>query len=111
MMERYHRTLTQMLGKVVSESQRHWDLHVSAAAAAYGASEHVVTGFTPNFMMLGRKVPALVNIILGAPASEEEFWTSLSPMHSRDTGRHTLLLRRISVRKRVGGRMSTTVKL
>ena len=54
MVEWYHRTLNQMLGKVVGETQRDWDLHVPAAAAACRASEHVVTGFTPNFMMLGR---------------------------------------------------------
>ena len=76
MVERNHRTLKQMLGKVVSETQRDWDLHVPAAAAAYRASEHVVTGFTPNFMMLGREVRAPVDFILGAPAGAEEFWTS-----------------------------------
>ena len=77
MVERYHRTLNQMLGKVVGETRRDWDLHVAAAAAAYRASEHVVTGFKPNFMMLGREVRAPVDIVLGAPAGEEEFWTSL----------------------------------
>ena len=46
MVKRYHRTLNQMLGKVVGETKRDWDLHVPAAAAAYRASEHVVTGFT-----------------------------------------------------------------
>ena len=75
MMERYHRTLNQILGKVVGETRRDWDLHVQAAAA-YRASEHVVTEFTPNFLMLGREVRAPVDIVLGAPAGEEEFWTS-----------------------------------
>ena len=73
MVEWYHRTLSQMLGKVVGETQRDWDLHVPAAAAAYRASEHVETGFAPNFMMLGREVRAPVDIVLGAPAGEEEF--------------------------------------
>ena len=76
MVERYHRTLNQMLGKIVSETQRDCDLHVPAAAAAYIASEHVVTGFTPNFIMLGREVRAPVDIILGAPAGEEGLWTN-----------------------------------
>ena len=57
-----------MLGKIVSETQRDWDLHVPAAAAAYRASEDVVTGFTPNFFMLGREVRAPMDIILEAPA-------------------------------------------
>ena len=75
MVEWYHRTLIQTLWKVVGETQRDWDLHVPAAAA-YRASEHVVTGFAPNFMMLGRDVRAPVDIVLGAPAGEEEFLTS-----------------------------------
>ena len=56
MVVRYHRTLNKMLGKVVGETERDWDLNVPEAAAAYIASEHLVTGFTPNFMMLGREV-------------------------------------------------------
>ena len=72
----YHRTLKQMLGKVVSETQRDWDVHVPAEAADYRASEHVVIGFTPNFMMLDSEVRALVDIIFGAPAGEEQCWTS-----------------------------------
>ena len=55
MVERYHWTLNQMMGKVVSDTPRDWDLHMPAAAAAYRASKHVVTGFAPNFMMLGRE--------------------------------------------------------
>ena len=76
MVERYHRTLNQMLGNFGGETQRDWDLHVLAASAAHRASEHVVTGFTPNFMMLNREVRAPVDIVLGTPAGEEEFWTS-----------------------------------
>ena len=65
-----------MLGKIVSDIQRDWDLHVPAAAATYRASEHVVEGLTPNFMMLRMELRALVDIILAAPAGEEGLWTS-----------------------------------
>ena len=84
MVERYHRTLNQMLGKVVGETHRDWDLHLPAAAA-YSASEHVVSGFTSNFMMLGREVRASVDIVLGAPAGEEEFRTSSHEYRQRPT--------------------------
>ena len=76
-----------MLGKVVGETQRNWDLHVPAAAAAYRASEHVVTGFMPNFMMICRDIRAPMDIAFEAPAGEEEFWTartSSSPTPNRD---------------------------
>ena len=44
MFARYHHTLNQMLGKVVGETQRDWDMHVPASAAAYREFEHVVAG-------------------------------------------------------------------
>ena len=62
-----------MLRKGVSETQRDLDLHVPAASADYRASEHVVTGFTPNIIMLGREVQAPVDLILGGPAAESVF--------------------------------------
>ena len=71
MVERYHRTLNHLQGKVFGDTLRDWHLHVSAAAAAYRASEHVVIGFTPNFMMLGREIRAPLDIVLGAPAGDE----------------------------------------
>ena len=63
MLERFHRTLNQMTGKVVSAGQRDWDEYVQPVTAAYCASEHVVTGFSPNFLMLFREVHA--PIVLG----------------------------------------------
>ena len=112
MVERYHRTLNQMLGKVVSDTQRDWDLHVPAAAAAYRASKHVVTGFTQKFMMLRRESRAPVDMGLGAPASEGRFRsvpTSLSLTHSRYIGKPMLLLGRACVCKQNDGKTSMIV--
>jgi len=38
-LERVHRTLNTMLGKIVSENQRDWDTHVPYILAAYNATE------------------------------------------------------------------------
>ena len=65
MAEWYHVTLNQVMGKVVSDTQREWNLHAPAAAAAYRASKHVVTWFTPNFMMLVSEVRAPVDLVIG----------------------------------------------
>ena len=35
MLERFHRTLNQLIGKVVSEGQRDWDEYVQPVMAAY----------------------------------------------------------------------------
>jgi hypothetical protein len=40
MIERFHRTLNSILGKVVADNQRDWDLHVPYALTAYRATIH-----------------------------------------------------------------------
>ena len=62
--ERFHRTLNSMLAKVISESQRDWDLHVPAVLAAYRASRHESTGFSPNFLLFGRENRAPIDLLL-----------------------------------------------
>jgi len=43
-----------MLGKIVSKQQRDWDNHVAYLLAAYNATEHSATGYTPNMLVYGR---------------------------------------------------------
>ena len=52
--ERLHRTLNAMFGRVVDDSQRDWNVRVSAVMAAYRATIHGATGYSPNYMMFGR---------------------------------------------------------
>jgi len=47
-LERIHRTLNTMLGKIVCKQQRDWDTHIAYVLAAYNATEHSATGYTPN---------------------------------------------------------------
>jgi len=54
-LERVHRTLNTMLGKIVGENQRDWDTHVAYVLAAYNATEHSATGYTPNMLVYGRE--------------------------------------------------------
>jgi len=54
--ERFHRTLNTMLGKVMSDLQRDWDDRLPAVMAAYRASPHDATGYSPNRLFLGREV-------------------------------------------------------
>ena len=74
MLKRFYRTLNQ----VVSEGQRDWDEYVQPVMAAYRASEHVVTGFLPNFFILGREVRAMIDLVLGRAIEEADYWDSTS---------------------------------
>ena len=42
------------MAKVVAENQKNWSEVLDLAVAAYNASPHQSTGFTPNFLMFGR---------------------------------------------------------
>ena len=65
--DRLHRTLNSILGKTVSAHQKDWDLRLSSAMAAYRASRHDATGYSPNMLMMGREVRMPVDIMYGSP--------------------------------------------
>src|SRR5664279_6610599 len=70
--ERFHRTLNSMLGKVVSENQRDWDKRLPLVLAAYRASPHSSTGYTPNRLFLGREVCMPLDLIMNVREEKEE---------------------------------------
>ena len=63
--ERFHRTLNGMLGKVIHNSQKDWDERLPFVLAAYRATRHESTDFTPNFLTFGRENRAPVDLVLG----------------------------------------------
>lgn len=64
MVERFHRTLNMLIGKVVTDRQKDWDLHVPYVMAAYRSTEHEATKRTPNFLFLGRENHTPLDLIL-----------------------------------------------
>mgnify|MGYP003389980841 FL=1 len=74
--ERFHKTLNSMVGKVASENQRDWDEYLPMVMAAYRASPHEATGLTPNRLILGRETAMPVDIALGRPEEEKVEFTS-----------------------------------
>ena len=55
---------------MVSETQRDWEERLPAVMAAYRASRHEATGFTPNKLFLGREVHMPIDLVMGLPAEE-----------------------------------------
>jgi transposase InsO family protein len=68
--ERFHRTLNSMLGKIVNETQRDWDDRLPAVMAAYRASPHTSTGFSPNRLFLGRETRMPLDLVMGVPTED-----------------------------------------
>ena len=74
--ERFHRTLNAMIGKVVANTQRNWDECLPTVMAAYRASKHESTGSSPNLLMLGRENLTTLDMAYGVPEEEQEHYES-----------------------------------
>jgi transposase InsO family protein len=72
MVERFHRTLNSMLGKMVNENQRNWDEQLPLVLAAYRASQHKSTGYSPNKLFLGHETRMPLDLIMGVPSVNPE---------------------------------------
>ena len=70
--ERFHRTLNSMLGKVVETNQRNWDECLPSVMAACRAARHDSTGFSPNRLVFNRENRMPIDIVLGDITEEME---------------------------------------
>jgi hypothetical protein len=67
--ERFNRTLVRMIKAYLRGEQTKWDDNLGCLAAAYRATPHETTGFSPNLLMLGREVRLPSEIMFGSGKS------------------------------------------
>ena len=67
MVERFNRTLEEMLSAFVNDHQNDWDTYLPFLTMAYRSSKHESTKYSPNRLMLGREVNLPVDLIYGLP--------------------------------------------
>ena len=72
MVERFNRTLLNMLGTLQDNQKADWKSHLSTLTHAYNAATHDSTGFSPFYLMFGRHPRLAVNAFLGIPQSKEQ---------------------------------------
>jgi hypothetical protein len=72
MVERYVKTVTEHLRKVVSSHQRDWDERIHLFLMAYRASTHETTGVTPANLVFGRELRLPCDLMFGAPPDREQ---------------------------------------
>ena len=63
--ERYNRTLLQLIRCFLKGNQQHWDEHLQQLAGAIRSTVNRNTGFTPNLMMLGREITLPIDLMIG----------------------------------------------
>jgi hypothetical protein len=64
--ERFHSTFNSMMAKVIEEDQSNWDRWIPYVLAAYQSTQHESTGYSPNYLILGREVRAGIDVIYGS---------------------------------------------
>ena len=62
--ERYNRTLLQLMRCFLKGNQTYWDEHLQQLAGAIRSTVNRSTGFTPNMMMLGREVILPIDLMV-----------------------------------------------
>ena len=76
--ERFHRTLKEMLGKLVNTRPQLWEQHLSAALWAQRIAVSSVTGFSPYFLQYGREPPVPYQNIICKDITQEVLSMSVS---------------------------------
>ena len=67
LVERYNRTIKDVISHFVSVDQRDWDQYVPWATMAYNTSQHSSTGQTPYYMMFGREMEYPLTLLFEDP--------------------------------------------
>lgn len=65
--ERLHRSMHPMFGKMVNDAQSNWTEILPFVMAAYRSAPHESTGFSPNYLHFGREVRAPIDLLLEEP--------------------------------------------
>jgi transposase InsO family protein len=69
--ERLHRSINAMIGKMIGENQKTWTEILPLVMSAYRAAIHSATGYSANYLTLGREVNTPLDLWLQAPNAEQ----------------------------------------
>ena len=66
-----NRTILQILRCFIQDQQTDWDLHLGTMGMAIRSTVNRQTGFTPNFLMLGREVLQPIDLMIQPDVAEQ----------------------------------------
>ncbi|KAL0199310.1 hypothetical protein M9458_007850 [Cirrhinus mrigala] len=69
--ERFNRTLLNMLGTLENRKKNQWRNYVKPLVHAYNCTKNEVTGFTPYELMFGRQPRLPIDLALGLPINHQ----------------------------------------
>ena len=71
MVERLHGTLQDMLKAAIRETNRGWVDILPFVTSTYSASQHEITGYSPNMMVMGRELPLTIDVMMRNDSAEK----------------------------------------
>lgn len=74
--ERFNKTMADMLAKLCSDDQINWPDYVGTIVMEYNAMIHAVTGESPHFLMFGKEFRLPIDIIKRAVSQKGKDWVN-----------------------------------
>lgn len=71
LVERFNRTLQQMLVSFVDETRKDWDDHIPYVMMAYRSTLQESTGCSPNKLLFGRENAGPIDLLVGKPPGRQ----------------------------------------
>ena len=83
LVENFNGTLASMIRSSLCSHAGDWDLHIPILTAVYRSTVHSATGFTPNFLMLGRETTTPVDIVFPQVGSGQDLPEYVESLQTR----------------------------
>ena len=74
--EQVHEMLRRMIAKMEPEKRAKWPPHLGPILIAYNATQSLVTGYSPYFLMFGRRPRLPVDLLFPTVRRDENSWTT-----------------------------------